>query len=122
MTAEELYNSIDGNYAEAKKRLMNDRLISKFIVKFLNDPSYDQFIAAWKEKNEEMLFRSSHTLKGVCANLALDKLYTLASDICEYYRPGKEAERAGKDVAALVMALEEQYALTVAAIKLFAEQ
>ena len=39
MNLEKLYKSLHGDYAEAKARLMSDRLVEKFVLKFPADPS-----------------------------------------------------------------------------------
>ena len=122
MTTEELYGKINGNYTDAKKRMMSDRLVSKFIVKFLNDPSFGELESAMAANDEATAFRAAHTMKGVCANLAITKLQGYASDVTEYLRPGQEAQRAGKDLDAMLAALKQEYALVIAEIKAFAEQ
>lgn len=122
MTVEELYQSIGGNYPAAKGRLMNDRLISKFIVKYLNDPSYDDFCKAWEAQDSEQIFRTAHTLKGVCANLALDRLFVNASAICEAYRPAGNGRLSEKEVRVLVEEMRADYEATTEKIRQFAAQ
>jgi HPt (histidine-containing phosphotransfer) domain-containing protein len=39
-----------------------------------------------EQKQVEEAFRASHTLKGVCQNLALTKLYTSAATLCDAMR------------------------------------
>ena len=119
MTVQELYESLGASYTEAKSRLMSDKLISKFVVKYLADPSYNELMAAWDAQNEAEIFRMAHTLKGVAANLALTKLFEAASELTECYRPGQESMRIGKDIPALVQAVTDRYEETVAAIRAF---
>lgn len=121
MTVQELYDLI-GNYEEVKSRLMSDRIVAKFIVKFLNDPSYEQLMQAWDQKNGEMIFKASHTLKGVCANLALSELYETANRIAEAYRPGQEQTQFRENMPDLMAALQSQYEKTVQAIQQFASE
>lgn len=121
MTVQELYDLI-GNYEEVKSRLMSDRIVAKFIVKFLNDPSYEQLMQAWDQKNSEMIFKASHTLKGVCANLALSELYETANRIAEAYRPGQEQTQFRENMPDLMAALQSQYEKTVQAIQQFASE
>lgn len=88
MTVQELYDAVGGNYKEAEERLMSEKFISKYIVKYLDDKSYDTLMSEWKgAQNEEQLFRAAHTLKGVCLNLALTNLSRYAEPITENYRP-----------------------------------
>ena len=46
-----------------------------------------------KEKDGECAFRAAHTLKGVCANLGLDRLYEADCELTEKLR-GRQIEAA----------------------------
>ncbi len=117
MTLQELYAQIDGDYAEAVGRLRADSLISRFILRFLDDKSCEQVQQAWASGDERATFHASHSAKGVCANLSLTKLGAIAGEICEATREGNEALRAQTDIDGLVAELAELYARTVACIK-----
>lgn len=94
MTVQELYDAIGGNYKEAEERLMSEKFITKYIVKYLDDHSYETLMEEWMgEKDEEKLFRAAHTLKGVCLNLALSNLSKIAEPITENYRPTNSFKR-----------------------------
>ncbi len=119
MTVKELYESIGGNYDEVLKRLMMDKLIDKFILKFLEENSCRELMSAWEAGDEKAIFEASHAAKGVCANLALTPLTETLSIITEGYRPGKEAKR---DTAAISAAYEEftrVYSDTIGKIELY---
>ena len=120
MTVEELYTQIGGDYADALGRLRMDKLISRFVVKFLDDTSCTDLIAAWKAGDEHDAFEAAHRAKGVCANLSLKRLAELTDQICEALRPGNDELRAATDVDALVSELEDCHATTVEAIRTFA--
>ena len=45
MTVEELYERIGGDYAAAKKILMMDKMIARFIGKLPGDPSFERLMA-----------------------------------------------------------------------------
>ena len=122
MTVEELYGLIGGNYAEAKSRLMNDKLVSRFIIKFLDDTSYAQLMEGWEAGDGEAIFRASHTMKGVCGNLALTELFETADTITEAYREGNEEILAKTDVPALIEELKSKYQNTMDAINAFAAE
>lgn len=87
MTIEECYSKLRGNYAEAKTRLMNDKLIERFILKFPDDPSMHTLSAMIETGDIERSFRAVHTLKGVAANLAFTQLFRDASNLTEQLRP-----------------------------------
>ena len=74
MTLQECYAAMGGNYEEVLGRLRSDRLIQKFVLKFLDDGSYDLLCRSLEEKNYEEAFRAAHTIKGVCQNLSITKL------------------------------------------------
>ena len=87
MRIEEVYIELNGNYADAKIRLMNDRLIEKFLRKFPNDPTMGELRKAVEVGDRELSFRMAHTLKGVAANMAFTELYDAASNLTEQLRP-----------------------------------
>lgn len=121
MTIEELYESIGANYKDAIERLVSEKFITKYIIKFLEDDSYNNLMTAWKEhKSDEEMFRAAHTLKGVCLNFALDALFVPTNIITDHYR-----ENGGHKVENLeeVFAeLESVYNEMVVKIKEFAEE
>ena len=41
MTLQECYTAMGGNYDDAIGRLRSERLVQKFVLKYLNDGSYD---------------------------------------------------------------------------------
>lgn len=86
MTLQECYNNLHGDYNEAKARLMNDRLIERFILKFPADPSMDALREMVEAGDNKAAFRAVHTLKGVAANLAFTQLFHDASNLTEQMR------------------------------------
>lgn len=87
MTIEECYSKLHGNYAEAKTRLMNDKLIERFILKFPDDPCMATLQEMILAGDNAAAFRAVHTLKGVAANLAFTQLFRDASNLTEQLRP-----------------------------------
>ena len=86
MTLKECYTALCGNYDEALSRLMNERLMERFLQKFLSDPSFNEIKDAIENKDGDKAFRGAHTLKGVSANLAFTKLSTSSSLLTESLR------------------------------------
>ena len=117
MTLQECYAAMGGDYANAIGRLRSERLVQKFVLKFLNDGSYDLLCRSLEEKNYEEAFRAAHTIKGVCQNLSIDKLQGSSSRLCESLRNGysPEADFLAEEVAA-------DYRQTVAAIQTFLKE
>ena len=86
MTLQECYAAMDGNYEDVIGRLRSERLVQKFVLKFLTDGSYDLLCRSMEEQNYEEAFRAAHTLKGVTQNLSFTKLYKSSCDITEALR------------------------------------
>ena len=112
MDLKEFYNKIDGDYEGTKSRLMKDELIKKFILKFLDDRSYQELKSNLESSSMDEAFRSAHTLKGVAVNLGMTKLYTVSSELTEALR---HKEYDGVD--AMFEAVEKEYNKTISLIK-----
>ena len=122
MTTQELYASIDGNYDSAKRILQMDRLINRFILKFLDEQSCPKLLAA-KDANDPVgMFEGAHALKGVCANLGLDRLSAMASDIAEEFRPGHTPSMSAEELDRRFAELKDLYDRTINGIREFSAQ
>lgn len=119
MTLKDLYAQIGGDYDEAISRLRMERLVERFILRFLDDHSCQELIDAWASGDEDTSFKAAHTAKGVCANLSLTKLQDLSSQICEALRPGNEELKARTDITVLVEELKSAYAVAVNGIEAY---
>jgi len=111
MGLKKCYLSLGGDYEDVLGRLRSERLVQKFVLKFLNDGSYDLLCNSLEKKNYEEAFRAAHTIKGVCQNLSFTKLYTSSSQLTEALRTGwsQEADQ-------LVQQVKIDYKQTVDAI------
>lgn len=116
MTLQECYAAMGGNYEDVIGRLRSERLVQKFILKFLTDGSYDLLCRSLAEKNYPEAFRAAHTIKGVCQNLSITKLQDSSSRLCEALRNGYTPE-----ADALAVETEADYRQTVDAIRSFQE-
>ncbi len=94
MTLEECYARMGGNYIDVKQRLRSEKLIDKFVRKFLDDPSFVQYEAALQAKDDRSAFMALHTLKGVSQNLGMESLYEAVKEDCELFRSGWSDEAA----------------------------
>lgn len=76
MTAKEFYETIGQNYEEVLERLAgSEALVLRFLKKFSTDKTFSELEKAMEARDIEMIFRQSHTLKGVAANLGLKPLF-----------------------------------------------
>ena len=122
MTIPELYEKIGGSYESAKKILPTDKMIAKFVQRFLADKSAGKLFAAHENGDETGMFEGSHALKGVCANLGMNELSRLASEISEEYRPGNAKTMSPEQVEQHFADLKTLYDKTIAGIQEFAAQ
>ena len=122
MTVQELYDSIGGSYDSAKRILQMDKLIGKFILKFLDDKSCEKLLTAWDAKDAAAMFEGAHALKGVGANLGLNDLSAQASELAEEFRPGNARKLSDDEVTERIAALRAAYDKTIAGIQAFAAE
>lgn len=91
MTLKELYTAIDGDYENVVHRLYGEPRVQKFVLKFLDDKSFDTLCHSMETGNQEEAFRAAHTLKGMCQNLSFTKLEDSSSQVTEALRSGDMA-------------------------------
>ena len=118
MTLRECYAAMGGNYDEVMGRLRSEKLVQKFVLKFLNDGSYRLLRDSLDAGDRDEAFRAAHTIKGVCANLAFNALLASSERLTEALRDGKPAQPGEEE---LVRRVEEDYGRTVQAIRAFQE-
>lgn len=92
MTLKECYDSFGGNFETAKKQMIKEEIIDRFVLKFLDDRSYTKLIDAVNEQNYEDAFKAAHTLKGVCLNLSFERISNSVSILTEFLRNKKNDE------------------------------
>ena len=114
MTLQECYTALGGDYDDALGRLRSEKLVNKFVLRFLDDKSYDLLCSSMEEKNYEEAFRAAHTIKGICSNLSFTVLGKSSSELSEALRYGYTP---GAD--ALAEQVKEEYLQTVAAIRAY---
>ena len=117
MTLRECYAAMGGNYDDAISRLRSERLVQKFVLKFLGDGSFGLLCQSMEAKNYEEAFRAAHTIKGVCQNLSITKLQDSSSRLCESLRGGYTPE-----AGALMEETTADYRRTVDAIQAFQKE
>jgi len=107
MTVRECYEKIGSDFDKVLERMGSEALVKRFAIKFLEDKSFEELTESLKEKDGECAFRAAHTLKGVCANLGLDRLYEADSELTEKLRGREE----------LYQKVAEVYETTVTVLK-----
>ncbi len=112
MTLKECYAAMEGDYEEALSRLRSERLMKKFVLKFLDDPSYELLCTSVGAKDGKEAFRAAHTIKGICQNLSLTRLYQSSNVLAEALRAGWNEE-----ARPLIDEVEKDYRQTTEAIR-----
>lgn len=115
MTLQECYIALGGDFEDVKRRLPTDRMVQKFVLKFLNDSSYQLLCDSLESKNYPEAFRAAHTIKGVCQNLSLTALANSSSALCESLRGGTSPDPG------LAEQVSADYQKTISAIRAFQE-
>lgn len=115
MTLQECYAALDGDFEGVSAR-MPERMVQKFVLKFLNDGSYGLLVRSMAGEDYPEAFRAAHTIKGVCQNLDFTRLYHSSSELSEALRNGFSPQ-----VPALMRQVEADYRQTVDAIRAFQE-
>ena len=116
MTLQECYAAMGGDYEGVMGRLRSERMVQKFVLKFLADGSYELLLSSAEAENWPEAFRAAHTIKGVCQNLGFSRLYESSSELSEAMRDGKPLADP-----ALLERVKEDYAATAGAIRALQE-
>ena len=112
MTIQQCYEAFGGNYPEVISRLRADERVARFLQKVVDDGSYRLLCDSIESGNGEEAFRAAHTLKGVCANLSITKLFESSSALTETLRGGVITEAAQP----LLQQVKQDYELTIKCI------
>ena len=115
MTIQECYRQLDGDFSQAEKMLLSEKLVERFLAKFPDDGSFSNLCAAMESGDCDRAFRAAHTLKGVCGSLSLERLFSSASRLTELLRPEAEAIPAGAH--SLFEEVQRAYRLAVQVIR-----
>lgn len=111
------YEKMGGDYDEVLERLGNAERIGKYVVKFLEDPTYQMLCEAKAAGDDEAVFLQIHTLKGVSQNLGFGNLYRASYEMTE-------AVRGGVPLCdeSLFEAVKKAYSDTITVIKQYVEK
>lgn len=88
MNLKECYTAFGGDYESVVTRLGGERLVRRFVQKFLADESYRLLCQSLEGENYKDAFRAAHTLKGICQSLHFTQLYESSSCLCDMFRTG----------------------------------
>ena len=117
MSLKTCYDALGGDYEQALGRLRSERLMQKYVLRFLDEKSYEELVDAIAKKDGETAFRAAHTIKGMCLNLGFDKLLASSDAMSEALRHGWS-----DSALSLMNQLKSDYEQTVRAIQAFKTQ
>lgn len=86
LTLEAFYQKIGSNYDDVLKRLLSEKRIISFVIRFLEDDSFDKLCQALDKMDYDTAFNYAHNLKGLAKNLGFDNLAKSAGNISEILR------------------------------------
>ncbi len=113
MMIKEVYEKIGGDYEGILGRLRSDDMIQRFLLKFLNEKSYEELLVAAEANNVEEAILSAHKLKGVTANLSFTKLFESLNALLTDLR----RENQDKVDGALLQVVKDNYHQVVQSIQ-----
>ncbi len=113
MTIQEFYEKIGGDYEGVKGRLCNDDIIKRFVLKFLNEKSYEELLAAVEANDVVNAISATHKMKGVVSNLSFDRLFTVVTELLAWLRQ----ENQDTINMEMVEKITEEYQKTISLIQ-----
>lgn len=91
MTVKECYDRMNADYKDVIGRIGSEKLVERFMLKYIGDTTAKQLFEAVSEGNIEESFIAAHSLKGVTANLGFSNINAAASELTEQLRSKSEA-------------------------------
>ena len=113
MTVKECYDEMGGNYESVTGRLRSDERIVRFLSRIPTDPCIAELESSMKSGDAPTAFRASHTLKGICLNLSLDKLSASANALTDELR---NKDSISDEAKRLYAEVEQNFKIVAAAI------
>lgn len=110
MELAECYRRFGGDYEAAKIRLYTDELITRMLLKFLEDPNYERLDRALEKEDYGDAFEAVHALKGVSRNLGFPGLAGSADEMTEFLRGNKADQIDREQCNKLWQRVTEDYA------------
>lgn len=108
-----ILDSIDENYENVSSRMMgNQKLVEKFVRKFLEDPTYKQIKESVEKMDYDEILRATHTMKGIASNLEFTQLQQKSAKAVDMIRAGEK-----ETVLPVIDEIEKEYQKVVDAIQ-----
>lgn len=116
MTLKDFYSKLGDDYNDVLVRLISEERIKHFVIRFLEDNSFDSLCESLKNKDYNQAFNSAHNLKGIAQNLGFNHLAESADEIGDALR---QKDKNGYMTAhSLINKVTYEYKKTISAINL----
>lgn len=119
MDVKEFYKEISGDYEGVLSRFPSESFAEKFIIRFLDDSSFDDLCENFEKKNYREAFRAAHNLKGLGLNLGFTQLGKSGSDMADVLRNEELKSADIAEAKRLFQKVREDYNEVIVAIKKF---
>lgn len=86
MNIKTFYKRVGGDFDDVLARMINQELIIKFVLKFIEDKTFNDLCNAFDNNDIKEAFFASHTLKGICMRLGFGRLYKSSNLLTESLR------------------------------------
>lgn len=114
MSLQECYKELDGAFEDVCQRLFSEALVTKFVIKFLDDKSFMQLCNSIETSDYSKAFIAAHTMKGICQNLSFTRLHESSHNLTEALRnDNPDADLVNE----LFMKVKSDYQITANAIQ-----
>ena len=113
MELKEFCKNLGINYEENIARFAgNENIYIKFLKRLLEDNTYNNLKQAYSQKSYEDIEKYAHMLKGLAANLGINRIFLLSNDIVQNVR-----QKEFNNINNLYNKLTEEYELTLQMIR-----
>lgn len=107
-----IYERIDGDFESVCRRFSKEEKVMKYLIKFAASSDYLELEEAYKNLQYDVIFRNTHNIKGVAANLGFTDLFNKSDTLCEMTRGGDP----GTDISGNVDEISAAYRKVIAAL------
>lgn len=91
------------NYQEGLKRFAGkSALYEKYLLRFGQEPTFDQLKKAMAQEDYEEAFKAAHTMKGIVGNLSLNEFFELLKPFVEELRDQSDIPSAKMHMSTLI--------------------
>ena len=113
MNLKEFCENLEINYQENIARFAgNENIYIKFLKRFLEDNTYNNLKQAYSQKSYEYIEKYAHMLKGLAANLGINRIFLLSNEIVQ-----NERQKEFNKLDNLYDKLIKEYELTIQMIE-----